>query len=127
MGKSVGVLKECRLKCKTKFTNAQLHRVFTDYRAMETRDMQRLYLSNHILLTQPIRVKQVENKKKRKVSVEYSIENEGNLVKVCQNCFLYGENRGFVNGIIDKKKKSATGIIGRDERGRHEPKIKHSN
>lgn len=129
LGKSVGELKECRLKCKTKFTNAQLQRVFADYRAMETRDMQRLHLSNHILLTPPIRVKQVENKKKREVSVEYFIENEGNLVKVCQNCFLnvYGENRGFVNGIIDKKKKSATGIIGRDERGRHEPKIKHSS
>lgn len=128
-GKSVGTLKDCRLKCKTKLTNTQLQRLFTDYRNMETRDMQRLYLSNHILLTPPIRVKQVENKKKREISVEYSIECEGNLVKVCQNCFLnvYGESRGFVNGIIDKKKKSATGIIGRDERGRHEPKIKHTN
>lgn len=112
-GKSVGTLKDCRLKCKTKLTNTQLQRLFTDYRNMETRDMQRLYLSNHILLTPPIRVKQVENKKKREISVEYSIECEGNLVKVCQNCFLnvYGESRGFVNGIIDKKKKSATGIF----------------
>lgn len=74
-------------------------------------------------------VKQVENKKKREVSVEYYIGNEGNLVKVCQHCFLnvYGENHGFVIGIIDKKKKSTTGIIERDERGRHKPKIKHSN
>lgn len=51
---------------------------------MNTRDMQRLYFSNHIFLIQLIIVKQVENKKKREVHVEYSIENEGNLEKVCQ-------------------------------------------
>ncbi|XP_072399438.1 uncharacterized protein [Diabrotica undecimpunctata] len=128
LSKPVGVLQKYRLKCKTKFTDAQLGSIFTDYRSLQTRDMQRLHLSHHILLSKPVRVKTENTKQKRDISVQYGIEIDGRREKVCQQCFrtVYGENRTFIYGIIEKKKKTPTGIMGRDERGRHEPKIKHS-
>ncbi|CAG9836185.1 unnamed protein product [Diabrotica balteata] len=87
-----------------------LRSTFTDYRSLQTRDMQRLHLSHHILLSKPVRVK-IENAiQKRDISVQYGIEIDGRRENVCQQCFR-------IVGIR---------IIGRDEKGRHEPKIKHS-
>lgn len=130
-GKKIGErqlssLSTCRLKCCERFSETERKQCFDEYWALGNRDRRAMYVASLITILP----KNTQKTDGRTVNREYYckykliINNEDKII--CKECFCktYGETKGFVNVVIEKKKNSASGVIPCDMRGCQPPKNK---
>ncbi|KAJ8896929.1 hypothetical protein PR048_002275 [Dryococelus australis] len=112
-----------------KINASTISEIYTDYRKMNSRDVQRRYLASLLEIHMTLRTRtKNKSKSRRTITAHYNTQTFTSRVGVCKQFFLtgFGESRGFVNEIVKKKNASANGIILDDQRGRHPPSIKRS-
>lgn len=130
-GKKVGErklssLRTCRLKCSERFSELERKQCFDEYWALGSRDRRAMYVASLITILPKKTQKTDSRTVQRDYYCKYKLIINNEHKPICKECLCktYGETKGFINIIIDKKKHSVSGVITADKRGRQPPKNK---
>lgn len=120
-------LNSCRLQCAFRFTEAEKKYCFEYYWKLGNRDKRAMFVANSIKIL-PKKTKKSDDsvKKNRDCYCVYKLMTATEEKPICKECYcrVLGETKGFVNVVIERKKKSPLGIMALDKRGRHPRKNK---
>lgn len=112
----------CRLKCIERFSELERKLCFDEYWTLGSRDRRAAYIASHITIL-PKKTQKTDSRTiNRDCYCKYTLTINNESRPICKDCFCktFGETKGFINIVMDKKKHSATGIIPADTRG-HQP------
>lgn len=119
-------LRECRLRCNEKLNAETRQKLFAEYWSMGSYNKRVAYISALVTTKekQTTRTKVADKvHKNRSVSHTYHIRVNGEMVKVCKECFLrtFDETNKFLTNALIKKQSSVSGITNDDLRGKGKP------
>lgn len=120
-------LKPCRMKCSQRIKEEDREVCFTNYWKLGSRNKRASYIGSLITINKKKTQKMtINSKKNRSCSCSYEVIINKEKVPVCRSCFetIFGETKGFVQLIIQKKNVSPCGILPSDSRGLAPPKTK---
>ncbi|XP_071554876.1 uncharacterized protein [Temnothorax nylanderi] len=124
----------CRMRCADKIDEkerGELHKAFWRTCTWQQRK-QHIALCVKESPKQRTRLRNIQSERSpsryRQVTFTYSLLLKGKFITVCKPMFLstFAVSEKFVRHVMKKKRMSADGIIGPDQRGRHTPKTKKS-
>ncbi|KAL0831922.1 hypothetical protein ABMA28_001441 [Loxostege sticticalis] len=109
-GKKIGErklrsLSTCRLKCSERFSELERKKCFDEYWALGSRDRRAMYVASLITIL-PKRTQNTDSRTvKRNYYCKYKLIINNEDKPICKECLCktYGETKGFVNIVIDKK------------------------
>lgn len=116
------------MKCSDRFSETERKQCFDEYWALGSRDRRAMYVGSLITIFP----KKTQKTDSRTINRDYYCKYKLIINKedkpICKECFCktFGETKGFVNIVIDKKKSSWSGVIPTDKRGLQPPKNKKS-
>ncbi|KAK3930899.1 Phosphate import ATP-binding protein PstB 2 [Frankliniella fusca] len=113
---------KCRLKCSSKLNEDDRKIVFSEYWGQKDFNRRVSYIIGHVF-EKPTKFprKTMENsQRQRTCTLKYELDIHNSRIEVCKKCFLatLGENDSFVKRALLNKKKSVSGVMKPDARGR---------
>nr|XP_014271141.1 uncharacterized protein LOC106677622 [Halyomorpha halys] len=120
-------LKPCRMKCGERIKLEDREVCFQNYWNLGSRNKRASYIGALITIknkkTQSLRADPQRN---RSCSCSYEVIVNREKVSVCRSCFqsIFGETKGFVQLVLQKKYSSPSGIVSDDLRGLAPPRNK---
>lgn len=112
--RKMSVLTPCRLKCSEKLNETDRNNCFNRYWNLGSRDKRASYIASLISINPKKRLRSRNANSKREVSCTYSVYINEHPEFVCKSCFLktFGEKRGFVQLVIQRKKTQLVKMFG---------------
>lgn len=121
--RAMTTLGACRMKCNQKVSETQRERCFKNYWELGTRDRRVSYIASLVELAPKNSQKLGQVIVRRNFLCRYFLIVENAKICVCKSCFCktFGETLGFVDRAVESMKRSTTGTISPDKRGKSSP------
>lgn len=126
-------LLDCRLQCKMRISEENRKLIFKEYWAMQSFNKRIAFIASLITTEEKKctkrKIDDIKRQKNRQVTNTFHLHIDGQLTKICKNCFLktFDESNKFVTNVLKNKNTSTSGITHDDLRGTSSPANKTSD
>lgn len=122
-------LKPCRMKCDERIKEKDREICFQNYWNLGSRNKRASYIGSLITIKmKKTQTTRADPQRNRSCSCSYEVIINNQRVPVCRLCFqsIFGETKGFVQLVLQKKNNSSCGMVKTDSRGLAPPQNKRT-